>query len=354
MGGQNPDSVSHATMMRMKHWGHMADKGVLGHDNVARKNRRKHRLYRLHQMKKYAHLNVIKNSTGDGGGEVEKSAPVSSSVTSKLKTKKTAVLFVPGIVAMYELVVNNVLYYLGQGWSLTVLSHRTADFYVRGTLKGLRNVQYIHLNESVQSRLDYDQKLTDPWFWSMFEPDEKVLLFDLDTLLLRKNVDDYMQYDFVSAPVTKCRKDRDINSLKAHIGSRKDGQSQYGPGAFSIRTAGVMFDIAARYRKTDIMETEASFFYRHAKEEGYNVASPEVMHSFAWGGEECESDWSYDLADSEFIFVPPPKKGHHHPPLPEVPLHLRRPLGLHAAWVYLSNVTLIDRLIDVWVVPKAL
>ena len=50
-----------------------------------------------------------------------------------------------------------------------------------------------------------------------------------------------------------------LKSVHTHIGSRKDGQSQYGPGAFSIRTAGVMFDIAARYRKTDIMETEASF-----------------------------------------------------------------------------------------------
>ena len=49
--------------------------------------------------------------------------------------KKTAVLFVPGITATYELVVNNVLYYLGPGWSLTVLSHCTADYYVRGTLK---------------------------------------------------------------------------------------------------------------------------------------------------------------------------------------------------------------------------
>ena len=68
-------------------------------------------------------------------------------------------------------------------------------------------MQYIPLNESVQSRLDYDQKLTDPWFWSMFEPDEKVFLFDLDTLLLRKNVGDFMQYDFVSAPVTKCRQE---------------------------------------------------------------------------------------------------------------------------------------------------
>ena len=91
MGGQNPDSISHATVMRMKHWGHMEDKGVLGHDNKARKNRRKHRLHRLHQMKKYAHLDAIdtyNNSTSGGGGEVVKTTPTSSSVTDKLKDKE--------------------------------------------------------------------------------------------------------------------------------------------------------------------------------------------------------------------------------------------------------------------------
>lgn len=376
MGGQNADTMSHATRVRLKHWNHLHDKGVIGGSERAGKQRRKHRLHRLHQLERYAHLGREEASSSSG------SAPDSSTVAvkygtgdssggdkggTKKKMKNTAVLFVPGIVAHYELVVNNVLYHIGTGWSLTVLSHRTADFFVRGTLKGLKGVQYIHLNETVESRLDWDQKLTDPWFWSMFEPDEKILLFDLDTLVLRKDVEDYLQYDFVSAPVGKCRNEAvrtGSASSRTNVGARKDGQSQFGPGAFSIRTAGVMFDIAARFTKDDIMETEASFFYRHAKEQGYKVASSEECHSFAWGGEQCPGDFTFHVAEEEFAAAPKSAKKEREKggalgadvaqkQATSVPRHLQRPFGLHAAWVYL-NATLVDRLVDTFAVPKVL
>jgi glycosyltransferase involved in cell wall biosynthesis len=373
-GGQNPDAISHAVSMRRKHWDHFEEKGLVGGHNAAKKNRRKHRMHRLHQIDMYAHLNNDTTTTATSEDSsnpgvvtygVAPSDSSSSSANGKKKLKKTAVLFVPGIVAHYELVVNNVLYYLGQGWSLTVLSHRTADYFVRGTLKGLSKVQYIHVNETMQSRFDFDQKLTDPWFWSMFEPDEKVFLFDLDTLVLRKDVDDFLQYDYVSAPVMKCGSSSLQGQLNAknqasvNVGARKDGQSLWGPGAFSIRTAGVMFDIAARFTKDDIMETEASFFYRHAKEQGYNVASPEVCHSFAWGGENCPSEYTFEVAESEFAMADTKGKASVNvfgvdPALKrDAPLHQRRPFGLHAAWVYM-NTSLIERLIDTFAVPKQL
>ncbi len=161
MGGQNADTLSHAERVRLKHWHHLRDKGVVGGSERAGKNRRKHRLHRLHQLTRYDHMNhenytsVQTHESADNPGVVKYDGGSGSSrdPTVKKRAKKTAVLFVPGIVAHYELVVNNVLYYIGQGWSLTVLSHRTADFFVRGTLKGLNGVQYIHLNESVQYRI---------------------------------------------------------------------------------------------------------------------------------------------------------------------------------------------------------
>lgn len=368
-GGQNSETLSHAERIRLKHWNHLHDKGVIGGNERAGKQRRKHRLHRLHQLEKYEHLNREDGTASDssavatkyGGGE--KTDTGAKATTAGKKMKKTAVLFVPGIVAHYELVVNNVLYYIGTGWSLTVLSHRTADYFVRGTLKGLKGVQYIHLNETVESRLDWDLKLTDPWFWSMFEPDEKILLFDLDTLVLRKNVDEFLPYDFVSAPVMKCQNAAsDVGNGpgtgRTNVGARKDGQSQFGPGSFSIRTAGVMFDIAARFTKTDVMETEASFFYRHAKEQGYNVASPEACHSFAWGGEQCPGDFTFQVSETEFAAAPRSTKkgailGADTALKESVPRNQQRPFGLHAAWVYL-NASLVDRLIDSFAVPKVL
>jgi glycosyltransferase involved in cell wall biosynthesis len=242
--------------------------------------------------------------------------------------KKTALLICTGITALLEMIVNNVLYYLGPGWSLTILSHRTADFFVRGTLKGLPNVQYIHLNNTIESRYDFDTTLTDPWFWSMFEPNEKVFIFDMDTLLLRRfDSKKFLSYDLVVGPTNSNCKTKPIvdNSI------RKNGLSEFGIGALSLRTAGVMFDISARYTKTDVDESEASFFYRHLIKEGYKVSNEVESHDFSWGTEECPNDYSFELINDD-----------------------QRPFGIHALWTYADNLTLVDHLVKTYAVPAEL
>jgi hypothetical protein len=241
------------------------------------------------------------------------------------KSKKTALLICTGITALLEMIVNNVLYYLGPGWSLTILSHRTADFFVRGTLKGLPNVQYIHLNNTIESRYDFDTTMTDPWFWSMFEPNEKVFLFDMDTLLLKKfNTKKFLSYDFVVGPTrSKCKTPSVVDGS-----IRKNGLSEFGIGALSLRTAGVMFDISARYTKTDVDESEASFFHRNLLKEGYRVSNEEESHDFAWGTEECPNDYNFDLGSD-----------------------VQRPFALHALWTYADNLTQVDHLVKTFAVP---
>jgi uncharacterized protein DUF5672 len=126
-------------------------------------------------------------------------------------------------------VIKNVMYFLGPRWNLHVIcSNHSAD-YLRGALPGW-DVRFIKM-PGLGVRLswdDYAAMKMSPGFWGLFRED-KVLVFETDSLLSGPNVDDFIDYDFVGAPCGRFDEGYIAN------------------GGLSIRTRQVMLDCLSHF-----------------------------------------------------------------------------------------------------------
>jgi glycosyltransferase involved in cell wall biosynthesis len=246
------------------------------------------------------------------------------------KSKYVAVIIEPGINSLLEIVIRNALHYLGAGWVIQVQHTITNDNILRAQLKGLR-VQYVVLPTTVNTREEYDQYLKTPEFWSKFRKDTKVLLLSCDTVLLRSGIEEYLKYDFVSAPINvnyvlnKKLSNKTFPKEKYYYSEKiyppeiiAQGGMGIGKG-LSLRSAGHMYRIANHYSNVSLpTELESVFFLKHAQESGFgfSVAPRQISYSFSW---------EVDCPDL-------------------IPLE-KPPFGISSAWMYM-HPTIINGLIE--------
>lgn len=111
--------------------------------------------------------------------------------------KKVAVIVEPRRHAMLEPVVRNVMYHLGPGWNLEIVTHhRNIDFIERsfgGCTLRITPIPYTNMNQTL-----YNHLLLDPWFWWHLR-EEHVFVFQTDCILFRRGIDDWLDYDYVGA-----------------------------------------------------------------------------------------------------------------------------------------------------------
>jgi hypothetical protein len=110
-------------------------------------------------------------------------------------------------------VIRNVMYFLGPEWNLYVLTARPTIEFVHRSLPGWlmpvaplpekllsgswpRGSNQVHLPRPV-----YNHLLTRAEFWQSFHED-KLLTFQTDSLLTRRNIADFLQWDYIGAPCT--------------------------------------------------------------------------------------------------------------------------------------------------------
>jgi hypothetical protein len=98
-------------------------------------------------------------------------------------------------------VIRNVMYFLGPGWNLYVFGREEAMAYVQDSLPDW-DVWYRRVPGSGPrlSREHYNQLLMFPEFWASF-PETKLLVFQSDSLLSSPHIDEFLDYDYIGAPV---------------------------------------------------------------------------------------------------------------------------------------------------------
>jgi hypothetical protein len=126
-------------------------------------------------------------------------------------------------------VIRNVMHFLGPRWNLHVVCSEPSYLFLREALAGWEVGLIKRSGLPVKlPRRDYRAMKISTGFWKTFRED-KILVFEVDSLLSGSNVEDFIDYDYVGAPCARF----------------DDGY--IANGGLSLRTREVMIDCLERF-----------------------------------------------------------------------------------------------------------
>jgi hypothetical protein len=145
-------------------------------------------------------------------------------------------------------VIRNVMYFLGEGWNLHMLGSPECLRHVGESLPGWR-FSMIELSRRRRFTIEtYNRILSSPKLWSALA-EEKVLVFQADSLLTGSNIEDFAQYDYVGAP---------CGSFDEHYIAN---------GGLSLRSRQTMLECVQRHERRP-EEPEDIYFTRAVRHQG--------------------------------------------------------------------------------------
>ena len=119
------------------------------------------------------------------------------------KTKKHCVIVEPRCHERLIPVIKNFMFLLqSKGWGLIIYHSGENEEFVKKGLEGWPNVLYHKVVERNMMVHQYNDLLCSPQFWNdmVHIGSHHVLMFQVDTVLLKDTIDDFLQYDYVGAP----------------------------------------------------------------------------------------------------------------------------------------------------------
>ena len=127
-----------------------------------------------------------------------------------------------------EFIIKNCINKLNNNWSHTIVCcNDNYNFTVNLCNKINKNIQIIKLNITNATYNDYNNLLLTTKFWNLFKG-EKILIYQSDSLIFKSNIDEFLYYDYIGAP---------LNS------SCILAESNVGNGGLSLRSKKTMLDV---------------------------------------------------------------------------------------------------------------
>jgi len=129
----------------------------------------------------------------------------------KPKLKKDAfynsIIIENRIVINFEQILKNHIYFLNKNnkdikWGLQIFHSEGNENYIKNIVKDWDNVLLTKIDIENIDKNSHTELLKSLEFWELVKG-EIVLNFQIDSLLLRDNVDDFLIYDFIGAPWSK-------------------------------------------------------------------------------------------------------------------------------------------------------
>jgi hypothetical protein len=99
-------------------------------------------------------------------------------------------------------VIKNFMYLLqNEGWGLILFHGIENETFIKDALLNWPNVHYINMWTSVLTTYEYSNELCSPAFWDLLKSKgcEHALLFQMDTILLKPDVNAFLKYDYIGA-----------------------------------------------------------------------------------------------------------------------------------------------------------
>lgn len=146
------------------------------------------------------------------------------------------------------------MYYLNENnsdkkWGLQIFCGNNNFEFFKEIVKDWGDVDIVNTEVDDFTKVEYNQYLRTVEFWEQVKG-KKVFTFQLDSILLRSGVDEFLNYDYVGAPWRKSKED-----------------SLVGNGGLSLRTKDVMIDIC-KNNPTEEVIWEDIYFVKHLKGKG--------------------------------------------------------------------------------------
>jgi len=183
-----------------------------------------------------------------------------------LDTQKFCVIVEPRQLTMFVWVVKNFMYLLQhKQWGFIIFHGTENETFIKTALQGIPNILFENIQKDNLTISEYNDLLSTKPFWEILKNHgcEHALIFQTDVVLLRDNIDDFLEYDYVGAPWKE-----QIFELKV------------GNGGFSLRRVSEMLFITEKEKKPS-MVNEDIFFSKMCLIHNFKIPSVEVAKTFS-------------------------------------------------------------------------
>jgi len=127
-----------------------------------------------------------------------------------------------------EFLLRNMINKLNDEWSHTVICGNLNYEFVKNICDSISpNIKIIKLDKDNMTQFEYSMYLTTLDFWNSLVG-EKILIYQEDTCIFKKNINDFLKWDYIGAPWHK---------------EQNDTPNGVGNGGFSLRTKQCMIDV---------------------------------------------------------------------------------------------------------------
>ena len=189
-------------------------------------------------------------------------------------TDKYCVIIEPREHPMLIKVIKNFMYLLqNKGWGLIIIHGNDNKKILKKHLHGWKNIKYVNLFVSNLNIQQYNYIMTNIELWECIKIHgcKYALIFQCDTVLLKDDVDDYLNYDFIGAPWCA-----EMNGIKGGYN-----------GGLSMRNVNTMINIIRQgpsllYSNLNSVNEDIYFaFYMEKNQNKYKLSNRDVAKSFS-------------------------------------------------------------------------
>jgi hypothetical protein len=160
--------------------------------------------------------------------------------------------------------------YLSEDFAMWIyVTENVYDSYVdlANKLNNNINIKLLPSQYILNSVNDYNNIMLDISFWKMLDQFERVLVFQMDTMIYRKGIEEYYKYDYIGAPW----------DLKNNF------STSVGNGGLSLRNIpAIIYCLQNKNNVKNCNYNSEDIFYSYAMNQfGYKVADIEIASSFS-------------------------------------------------------------------------
>ena len=139
-----------------------------------------------------------------------------------------AVFIEYNILPHVEFIIRNAIFRLGNKWSFTVIcGNLNFEFMSKLCNSISSSIHVIQTNYDTMNETQYNRLLSSAYFWNLLNG-EKILIYKKDSFIFKNNINDFLRWDYISAPFPKNQKNTPANT---------------GNGGFSLRTKRMMLEV---------------------------------------------------------------------------------------------------------------